>query len=115
MTSPDRLFVPLARDPFDDFLERGKRVETRKYSPNFNMDTVFPGRKVELRLGYSGKLSLWGNVGLTVVGSLDEIFSVFDLRVTHPRFETIEEAIVDIERILGYSKYYLSFRIDNIH
>lgn len=55
----DRLFVPLNKEPFEDFKSKGKTYELRSYGRNFTEKFVYKGRDVELRKGYSGE-SLWG-------------------------------------------------------
>lgn len=113
MTSQDRLFVPMAKESFSDFEKRGKKVELRKISPNFNEETVRPGRPVELRLGYSGKKSIWGVIGQVVKGSLPEIFAYFELADIEPRFETIEDAIEDNHNLMGEIALAIAFEVEN--
>jgi hypothetical protein len=69
----ERLFVPLSKEPYLDFKNNGKQVEIRKYGRNFTEKTVFSGRRVELRLGYSGNSRMYGNIEEVVVGSLEKI------------------------------------------
>lgn len=59
----DRLFVPLYTEPYRAFESGAKDVELRGLGPRFNRETVYPGRPVELRRGYSTGDSLWGLVG----------------------------------------------------
>ena len=63
---PDRLFVPLNATAFDWWRSGKKRWEVRRDAPRWSCRHVFPGRRVELRRGYSGP-SLWGTVGRTIV------------------------------------------------
>jgi hypothetical protein len=110
----NRLFVPLSRDPFEDFRNRGKLWEIRRYSPNFNEKTVYAGRSVELRLGYSTREDveentwrLWRRVGRLYVGSLEDIFfSVGNFKEIEPRFDSLVSALNDnIQDGLVHDKY----------
>lgn len=58
----DRLFVPLKTEWYRAFESGEKDVELRGYGDRFNMETVRPGRRVELRRGYSTDDSLWGTI-----------------------------------------------------
>lgn len=108
----DRLFVPLSNEPFDDFAKFGKQVEIRKCARNFTERTVFPGRRVELRRGYSGKDALWGNITDTVVGALEDIFQKFDLKMVEPRAENVRQAISENLELLGPAPQYIGFSVD---
>ena len=98
---------------FNDFRGRGKEVEVRKYARQYTLKTVCEGRLVELRLGYSGSESIWGNVGEIVVGSWEEIFDIFDLSIVEPRFQTVEAAIKDNETLMGMTKEMIAFQVNN--
>lgn len=58
----DRLFVPLNSEPWRAFERGEKRAEFRGVNGQFNTDTVWEGRAVELRRGYSTDDSLWGTI-----------------------------------------------------
>lgn len=75
----DRLFVPLNTAPYRHF-ERGRKdMELRGYSPRFNEDTVYEGRAVELRRGYSTGDSIWRTIGdVYVFDGLDELVDEVD-------------------------------------
>lgn len=107
----NRLFVPLAKEPFEDFRDRGKEVEVRKNARQYTAKTVVKDRLVELRLGYSGKESIWGEVGRIVVGSWEDVFEIFDLLQVEPRFQSIEEAIRDIEALFGETGNLIAFEV----
>lgn len=108
-----RLFVPMAKEPFIDFRDRGKEVEVRKCARQYTLKTIYEGSPIELRLGYSGGESIWGNVGEIVVGSWEEIFEVFDLSIVEPRFQTVEAAIRDNELLMGITMEMIAFRVKN--
>lgn len=59
----DRLFVPLTTEHYRNFENAGKEWELRGVNQVFNPETVYEGRRVELRRGYSTGDSLWGAVG----------------------------------------------------
>ncbi len=107
---PDRLFVPLTTQAFEDFSLRGKKVEVRKVMPNFSPKTVYEGRPVELRKGYSGE-SMWGVIGTVVIGTLSDVIRAFPLKEVEPRFSTYEEAIQDNQELLGIASAYIAFHI----
>jgi hypothetical protein len=60
--SEDRLFVPLNKKWYDLFKAGKKLWEIRAVSPRFNHKTVYTGRAVELRRGYTVKGALWGRI-----------------------------------------------------
>jgi len=111
MKEQNRLFVPMGKEAFLDFRDNGKEVELRKYGRNFTERTVFLGRRVELRLGYSGSESMWGTIGQVVVGSFSEVFSSFELLRVEPRFATIEDAIADNLKLLGVTNKVIAFEV----
>lgn len=59
----DRLFVPLASEPFWRFAWAGKSVEVRQARGRWNRRNVREGRPVMLRRGYSTGDEIEGNVG----------------------------------------------------
>lgn len=111
MERKDRLFVPLAREPFVDFLSNGKLVEIRKYGRNFTEKTVFTGRKVELRLGYSGGGKIWGSIEEVKIASLEEIIGYYGPEITEPQTASIREAVESNKEILGDAEKYIGFKI----
>ena len=65
----DRLFVPLSSEPWYAFESGEKQAEFRGVNNQFNQETVYEGRTVELRRGYSTNDSLWGTVTGVAVGN----------------------------------------------
>lgn len=59
---PTRLFVPLRTAHFRAFAAGNKTWELRLRRRNWTSRHVLIGRRVELRHGYSGLGSVWGNV-----------------------------------------------------
>lgn len=103
-----RLFIPLSAGPYEDFLCGRKRFEVRMHGTRYNEETVYEGRPVELRKGYSGP-SLHGKVGRVVTGSIEDILTELGLEQVHPRFATAEAAIADIRRMMPGAEKYIAF------
>jgi hypothetical protein len=92
MTAPtDRLFCPLTSEAFGWWKSGKKRIELRRGSPRWTRPRhVHPGRRVELRRGYSGP-SLWGRIVHTWVGTLDELRGMrVDLEAAIPNGTTLD-------------------------
>jgi hypothetical protein len=92
----NRLFVPLASQPYDWFASGLKHWEIRKYGRQYTEKHVYIGKPVELRRGYSNKINaLWGVIER--VEYTDNIRSFFD-KVPYadaiPTAFTLEEAIL---------------------
>jgi hypothetical protein len=110
MANTDRLFVPLTKEAYKDFLERGKEYEVRVHKSQYGPKYVYSGRAVELRKGYSGE-SVWGIVGEVVAGSLEEIFSEVELARIEPMANSIDEAIGMNRQLLGSAEEYVAFQV----
>jgi hypothetical protein len=110
MKNKNRLFVPLTSEAFEDFVKRGKQVEIRKVIPNFTAKTVYEGRSVELRKGYSGT-SIWGIIGQVVIGDLSTVIYSFPLATVEPRSESYEKAIQENLSLLGEAMLYIGFQV----
>jgi hypothetical protein len=61
-SNTDRLFVPLNTKWYDLFVAGTKKWEIRGVRPGFNSDTIYEGRRVELRRGYAKQGALWGTI-----------------------------------------------------
>jgi hypothetical protein len=105
----ERLFVPLSKEPYRDFLLNGKEVEIRKYGRSFTEKTVFPGRRIELRLGYSGKSAIWGNINEVIVGTLEDIFNIMICK-SRARVKMQKRNFRKYE-LLGSSDKYIGFSV----
>ena len=99
----DRLFVPLASEPHSWFLSGRKRWELRRLARQFTEAHVKPGRRVELRRGYSNRESaIWGIIDEVIIAhSLSEFFDKVDWKVVMPESTSLDDAISDAEDILG--------------
>jgi len=99
---PDRLFVPLAKEPFSWFLKGQKLWELRRYGRQYTDAHIIPGRLVELRKGYSSRDSLWGKVGRIVKSkNLTSFFEIVPFKDVIPTASSENEAIEIAENILG--------------
>ena len=99
----DRVFVPLAKGPFRWFASGHKRWELRRRGRQYTQKHLIPGRRVELRRGYSDKnAALWGRItDVCEADSLSQFFDVVDFREVIPEATTRAEAIKTAGEILG--------------
>ena len=104
------VFVPLSKDPFDDFRSRGKRWEVRRAERQWNHRQLRKSRKVTLSCGYSGA-RLYGIIGRIVFGSLRTIFRLIPLREIEPRTKSRKEAVQENLKALGHAKEYVAFEV----
>ena len=90
----DRLFVPLADQPFAWFRSGQKKWELRRFGRQYTRKHVKVGRSVELRRGYRGPDVLWGEI-LDVVeaNGVDEFFSKVPYKEVIPVADSREQAI----------------------
>jgi len=98
----DRLFVPLAEEPFNWFCSGQKKWELRRFGRQYTLKHVRVGRRVELRRGYRGPDALWGKI-LDVVqaNSMDEFFNRVPFEEVIPVATSREHAIKIATDILG--------------
>lgn len=102
----DRLFVPLNTKPYRAFERGEKDVELRGYGDRFNMETVTPGRRVELRRGYSTDDSLWGTIRhVHHFGHLSNVPEKMDHRRIMPDATTEEFVERAADLLESYSSY----------
>ena len=66
--SEDRLFVPVMSRFFDQFANGTKTWEIRRAVKQWRPLFVYPGRRVEIRRGYSGG-SFFGTIGKVVLAN----------------------------------------------
>jgi hypothetical protein len=102
--SLDRLFVPLAEQPFRWFESGLKTWELRKLARSFTEKHVRIGRPVELRRGYNTPDSRWGII--TDVKLAPSIAAFFDLVpfehvICDPAVTSKSTAIAQAAAILG--------------
>jgi hypothetical protein len=90
----DRLFVPLADEPFAWFRSGQKKWELRRYGRQYTRKHVRVGRRVELRRGYKGPDALWGEILEVVEASgVDEFFNKVHFKEVIPVADSREHAI----------------------
>jgi hypothetical protein len=113
----DRLFVPLATDPFLWFCSGRKKWELRKRGRQYTTDHVRPGRDVELRRGYTdSENALWGEIiDVFEADSIEAFFRTVSWTLVLPESGSLSEAISDARRILnvpdGESVPVLGFKV----
>lgn len=119
--SQDRLFVPLNADPYEWFASGQKDTELRGYTPRFNMETVVPGRPVQLVKGYNpANGDLWGRVEHVQTFpyhgySDDKIVALpedYDYRRINPTVETEAAFQQSVADILGKYACYIAFQVN---
>jgi hypothetical protein len=103
----DRLFVPLSSEPYAWFASGSKQWELRKYGRQYTEKHVYPGRRVELRRGYSDKShSLWGTIDLIINASdLQNFFEQVPYEEVIPIASSQENAILQVSSILNIQPY----------
>jgi len=106
----ERLFVPLFKSVYVDFLSYGKEYELRVCSRNFQEKFVSEGKSVTCSCGYSGP-SFEGTVGKVVVGPLEDIFNKIDYKLIIPSAFSEEEAILYAKNLLGEKDKYIAFEV----
>lgn len=110
----DRLFVPLKSEFYTAFDAGDKDVELRGLSPRFNHKTVYAGRNVELRRGYSTDDSLWGEVGeVWLFPALRAIPSEIDHQRIAP-YDPLDEFLTRATDILGDYDRFIAFSVEGI-
>lgn len=101
MRRADRLFVPLTAEAFGWWRSGVKEWEIRRHNKRWGFKHVHHGRRVELRLGYSGP-SLWGTVHGHVTGLADAVLMADSLDELIPGCPTEPaEAMAFIARATG--------------
>lgn len=109
---PHRLFVPLSREPFEWFSSQGKQWEIRRNKGSFRADRLTPGRRVELRRGYTGD-SLWGTLAETVsASSAAGLFDAICYKTAVPAASSQSEAIAFVDELLTENDGLVAFRVE---
>lgn len=100
---PDRLFVPLAADPYSWFANGSKRWELRQSRGPWTTAHVRERRRVELRHGYRDPSSaLWGTIAeVRVWDSIDACFASLPFDTVIPPAISREAAIRQASDILA--------------
>ena len=115
MTNEKRMFVPLSTEPYQWFNSGRKRWELRKCGRQYTTKHVRPGRRVELRRGYTdADRALWGTiVNVELAQDIGQFFDRVSFRDVIPDAGSRTEAIaaatailrireVDAEPVLGF-------------
>lgn len=109
-TPQDRLFVPLKTEHYLAFESGEKDVELRGYGNQFNDDTVYPGRRVELRRGYSTDDSLWGTIEeVHRIWTIEAIPTWFRKRIRPDA--TRDEFLESVDDLLGDYNRFIAFGV----
>jgi ASC-1-like (ASCH) protein len=111
----DRVFVPLAKAPFRWFASGHKSWELRRRGRQYTQKHLIPGRRVELRCGYSDKrAALWGRISeVREAESLSQFFDAVDFREVIPEAASRAEAMETAADILGEDTFpVIGFRIE---
>lgn len=108
----DRLFVPLSSEPWYAFKRGEKAAEFRGVNDQFNRETVFEGRPVELRRGYSTDDSLWGTITDVDVGSEIDSLVVewFDALQYDDR--SLDEVMASVREFVGDYDEFIVFAVE---
>jgi ASC-1-like (ASCH) protein len=99
----DRVFVPLSSAPFRWFSSGAKRWELRRHGRQYTRKHLTPGRRVELRRGYTNKhTALWGRIEeVREADTLSEFFNRVDFREVIPEARSRLEAEDTATKIIG--------------
>jgi ASCH domain len=111
----DRVFVPLATQPYRWFASGRKQWELRRLGRQYTPKHLKLGRRVELRCGYADKNSaLWGTLAETrEAGSIAQFFDLVDFREVIPEANSREDAVHTAAQILGTGDVpVIGFRVD---
>jgi ASC-1-like (ASCH) protein len=98
----DRLFVPLADQPFAWFRSGKKKWELRRLGRQYTPKHVRVGRRVELRRGYKGPDVLWGEIlEVILANGLEDFLSKVCFKKVVPVAESREDAVEIATKILN--------------
>lgn len=98
----NRLFVPLASEPFGWFALHRKRWELRRACGAFRADRLARGRAVELRRGYSTPDKLDAAIGGAITGdTIAEVLDRVPWALVIPTATSWSEAVDRATSILG--------------
>lgn len=109
----DRLFVPLRSRYWYAFADGEKDIELRGVNDQFNANTVYSGRPVELRRGYSTDDSLWGLIGAVwFFGSITSVADDLDYRRIAPDERNQGVFITKAKEMLDQYDRYVAFEVN---
>jgi hypothetical protein len=107
--------VPLASGPFRWFASGRKDWELRRLGRQYTPKHLVPGRRVELRKGYSDKAAtVWGTLAEIIEAQgIAQFFDEVDFRKVIPDASDRDEALRTAAQILGSEKApVIGFRVD---
>lgn len=108
----DRLFVPLNSEPWRAFERGEKGAEFRGVNNQYNRDTVYEGRTVELRRGYSTDDSLWGTItDVTVDDHLGDLVEQYYEQLNYGD-RTKGEVAYSANQLVGNYEEYIVFAVE---
>lgn len=108
----DRLFVPLNSGPWHAFDRGEKTAEFRGVNNQFNPDTVYEGRTVELRRGYSTDDSLWGTItDVDVDDRLGTLVQKHEESLRHSG-KSLAQVAYSATELVGDYEEYIVFEVD---
>lgn len=98
-----RLFVPLAREPYDWFASGAKKFEVRRNHGPFSVGRLPVGRRAELRRGYQKTSSvLWGTItSTTVAPSIELLYRAIPAAEAIPTGQSLQELVAYTRSLLG--------------
>jgi hypothetical protein len=109
-----RFFVPLSQGPFLWFSNGEKTWELRRSRGPFTERHLYPGRPVELRLGYNTNRKLWGIVNRVITGNSIEsmLDKIGDYKKVIPVASSFVDAVEKANSILKvHSDNYIAFEV----
>lgn len=111
-----RVFVPLAKEPYNWFAQGSKEWELRRYGRQYTEKNIKKGNLVELRCGYSNPArAIWGVIEeIKVFDSIDNVFRYIDYKKIISSANNIENAIELCNKILnleGSDDKLIAFKI----
>ncbi|OEO26869.1 hypothetical protein AX279_08735 [Pseudomonas sp. J237] len=109
-----RLFVPLSQAPYLWFANNTKTWELRSARGQFTERHIYPGRPVELRLGYNTNKKLWGIINKVITGtSIESVLKkIGSFQSVIPTASSLEDATEKAHSILKASNNsYIAFEV----
>lgn len=113
LSNQKRLFVPLAKEAYEWFLNNDKQWEIRKLnSGQYNTKNLVECRRVELRLGYRPGNSIWGVIdAVKMYNNADELVNAINFKLLIPTAKNKNEAIERINDFIGEESQIITFKV----
>jgi ASC-1-like (ASCH) protein len=115
-----RVFVPLAKEPYNWFASGRKKWELRRCIRQYSDKNIQTGKVVELRCGYSDpSKAIWGVIEETrIYGSLNNVFEDINYDEIIPIASNLGQAIDLTNEILNLESYHntrlIAFKVRKI-